>query len=134
FSVAGQPVRSGKVWLYYYGWDYVETYTLGTIQNGLVGVSMSDEIVRNTIKPPDNWEHFVVVVEVPGVGWYRSPDLEDFVRDTVTALDRLGTFTVRGGVHVVDLPLPVRQRIRTFNQDGTPRPFQKLTFEMYVSE
>jgi hypothetical protein len=130
FSVAGRPVQSGKVWLFYYGWASVNTYALGNIRDGLVNVRMSDDVVRDEIKPPSDWEMFAVVVEVPGVGWYRTPDLGDFVHDTVAALDRLGTVRVRQRVHAVDLSPPVKQKIRALNSDGTPRAGLRLRFEM----
>jgi len=134
FSVAGEPVQSGKLWLFFYGWGFLDTYTVGDIRDGLIRVRMTDAIVRDEIKPPDNWDMFAFVVEVPNVGWYRTPDLGDFVGDTVGALDRLGAMQLRDGVHVVDLPAPARQRIRVLNQNGTPRAGLTLTFEMYVTE
>jgi hypothetical protein len=134
FTQAGRPVQSGELWLFYYGWGYVETYSLGQIRGGSVRVQLSDVIVRDHIKPPDNWEMFAVIVEVPNIGWYRTSDLGDFVADTVSALDRLGTVQVRAGIHVVDLPAPVKQKIRALNQDGTPRAGLTLRLEMYVTE
>jgi len=133
FTIGGRPVESGKLWLFYYGWGYRETYTVGEIRNGLVRVRMSDEIVRNEIKP-GNMDGFALIVEVPKVGWYRTADLGNFVADTVSALDHLGTGQIRDGLHVVDLPAPAKQRVRALNQDGSPRAGLQLRFEMYVTE
>jgi hypothetical protein len=70
FSIAGEPVRAGKLWLFYSGWGFREIHRLGEIRRGRIAISNDSKAWFDSVAP----DAFAIVVEVPGAGWYKTPD------------------------------------------------------------
>ena len=88
------------------------------------------------VKPPSNTTAYVMVLEFPGMRWYRSADLEPrrVLRDWRPALDTLGTIqeSSHKSVRTVMLPvLPVR-RFRLVSPEGEPLVHQPIPVSIYV--
>ena len=133
FSIAGAPISKGTLWLYFYGWGYLDRRELGQVTNGSVDVRLTAETLRETRKG-ENPKAYLVALDAPGIGWFRSPDFTDPSHDLIGAIDKLGALTERGLVRAVTIPSPVRQTIRLLNADGTVRPGVEIDLATYVTK
>lgn len=133
FTIAGVPVAEGELWLYYYGWGYVERRRLGDVRRGETEIRPTAEALVGDAEIPENVEAVLVALHVPGVGWYEILDVGHRPGPT-TPMPPLPTGQVPlapGGP--VDLPAPVRQELRLLNPDGSPRAGQTMTVEIFLS-
>jgi len=132
--IDGQPIAQGTVWLYYYGWGYLHRTELGTIQQGVVRIGLQAETLSdiNSPQPPDA---FLIAVEVPGVGWFRSADFTDPLENLPRMLRSLGAAgTARGSDAVaISLQAPATQSIQILDGDGNPRPGVELAISTLVA-
>ena len=132
--IDGQPIAQGTVWLYYYGWGYLQRTELGTIQQGGVRIELQAETLNgiNAPQPPDA---FLVAVEVPGVGWFRSADFTDPAESLPKMVRSLGVATTaRGSDEVaISLQAPANQSIQILDGNGNSRPGMELTISTLVA-
>jgi hypothetical protein len=132
--IAGRPIGQGTVWLYYYGWGYLQRTELGTIQQGAVRIELREETLK-AIQTPQTPDAFLIAVEVPDVGWLRSADFTDPRANLASALRSLGTDSVsrEDNTVTISIPSPVKQRIQILDADGNPRPGMALAISTLVS-
>jgi hypothetical protein len=132
--IVGQPIAQGTVWLYYYGWGYLHRTELGTIQQGAVRIGLQAETLNdiNSPQPPDA---FLIAIEVPGVGWFRSADFTDPAENLPRMLRSLGAATTARGSDAVAISLqaPANQSIQILDGDGNPRPGMELAISTLVA-
>src|SRR5262249_7358275 len=115
-----KPV-SGTLWLYYYGWGYLDREELGQLKNGSTRVRLSVETTRRILATPSTPEAFLVALYVDGVGWFRSQDFGNPEAGVAAAIASLGSQVTRGAVRILALTPPTRQTIQVRNTDGFPR-------------
>jgi len=132
--IDGQPIAQGTVWLYYYGWGYLQRSELGTIQQGAVRIELRGDTL-NSINSPQAPDAFLVAVEVPGVGWFRSADFTDPAENLPRMLRSLGVATTARGSDAVAISLqaPATQSIQILDGDGNPRPGMELAISTLVA-
>jgi len=132
--IDGQPIAQGTVWLYYYGWGYLQRTELGTIQQGSVRIELRGDTL-NSINSPQAPDAFLVAVEVPGVGWFRSADFTDPAENLPRMLRSLGVATTARGSDAVAISLqaPATQSIQILDGDGNPRPGMELAISTLVA-
>ena len=90
FTVRNRPV-SGTLWLYYYGWGFLERERLGVVQNGNVHVLLSWQKATEIRSVAGAPTAYLVALNVPRVGWYRSSDFGDLHAGIAPAIASLGT-------------------------------------------
>jgi hypothetical protein len=122
-TLAGSPVPSGTVWLYYWGSNYFDPLKLADVSNGQLHLSLSSETMRENKDPGLT---VLVALEVPGVGWYGPREVEN-VQGLERAVDGLGTAGMARGKRAIDLAPAVDQILRLQNLDGTARANQEVS-------
>jgi hypothetical protein len=133
FTLDGRPVQ-GTLWLYHYSWYGLEKYKLDDLQDGIAKVLLTRQILVEQVKPHPNVEAFIVALDVPGVGWHRSADIETarLFTDLMPAIDSLGVAEDRDGRRVVALAPAVRQTVELLSPTGTPQKGVEFTVESFV--
>lgn len=98
FSVesADRPIPFGTVWLYHYSWYGLGKFELARIVQGQARIQLSEARLRAEVRPHPNTDAFVVVLELPGPRWHRSPGLApaSLLSQLPASLNALGTSTV----------------------------------------
>jgi len=133
FTIAGAPVAEGELWLYYYGWGYVEHQRLGEVRDGETDLRPTADAVLAGADIPANVEAVLVALHVPGTGWYQVLDVGHRPGPTTPMAPLPKGQVPLGPGGLVDLAPPVRQRLRLLNPDGSPRAGQAMTVEIYLS-
>jgi hypothetical protein len=132
-TIGGTPVADGQIWLYYYGWGYLERYRLGDVREGEAHVELTARAVREQINLPSNVDAVFVALHALGAGWYRIADLEPSSDLLLPAVDRLGRPDRTGSSKVIALPPPTARHLRLLNTDGSPRAGMQVEVEPFVS-
>lgn len=131
FKLDGKPVEKGEVWLYYHVWHSAWHFQLCEVTHGTARVRLSPARYREEDDYLNDSYRFIAALHIPGVGWYRTPDFTAALTNLLPMLDSLGRSKVMGGVHVVDLPDPVKQVLHIQNPDGSTRAGMEFTVEPF---
>jgi hypothetical protein len=130
FSMAGQPLN-GTVWVYYFGYGYIDHFEAGRITRGVATVHAGHELLEHGVDSlGSNGPSFIIAVEVPGTGWYRSAEFGDLTGGFAKALESMNEGPRVAGR--INLAAPVRQTIHARNADGSPRRGEILNLSTYV--